>query len=114
MVTYYSSFLLSFFFLFLFLFSDSETGLPFVALTVLKLSVDQAGFRDPHTSTSQVLGIKACATTAWPLLMYSVICTCICMCVHVLSAGRCQSPEVSDFLELELQVVLEIELESSV
>jgi hypothetical protein len=31
-------------------------------------SVDQAGlkFRNPPTSASQVLGLKACANTAWP------------------------------------------------
>jgi hypothetical protein len=38
-----------------------------VALAVLELSVDQAGLvlRYPPTSASQVLGLKACATTAW-------------------------------------------------
>jgi hypothetical protein len=36
-----------------------------LSLAVLELSVDQAGLelRDPPASTSQVLGLKACATT---------------------------------------------------
>jgi hypothetical protein len=38
-----------------------------IALAVLELSVDQAGLelRNPPASASQVLGLKACTTTAW-------------------------------------------------
>jgi hypothetical protein len=39
-------------------------------------SVDQAGpeLRNPPASPSQVLGLKACATTAWPLLTFLSFC----------------------------------------
>jgi hypothetical protein len=45
-----------------------ETGFLCVALAVLELTlVDQAGLelRNLPASASQVLGLKACATTAW-------------------------------------------------
>jgi hypothetical protein len=44
-----------------------ETGFLCVALAVLDHSVDQAGLelRNPPASASQVLELKACATTAW-------------------------------------------------
>jgi hypothetical protein len=43
-----------------------ETGFLCVALAVLEDSVDQASLelRNPPASASQVLGLKACATTA--------------------------------------------------
>jgi hypothetical protein len=57
---------LSSFFCFVFVFF--EIGFLCAALAVLKLnSVDQAGLethRDPPASASQVVGSKACATTA--------------------------------------------------
>jgi hypothetical protein len=48
------------------LFCFSETGFLCVALAVLELTLDQAGLelRNPSASASQVLGLKACATTA--------------------------------------------------
>jgi hypothetical protein len=50
-------FLFSFFF---------ETGLIFVALAVLEI-------RDLPVSASQVLGLKACATTAWQFIYFYFI-----------------------------------------
>jgi hypothetical protein len=49
------------------LFFFSETGFLCVALAVLELTVDQAGLklRNPPAFASQVLVLKACATTAW-------------------------------------------------
>jgi hypothetical protein len=42
-----------------------KTGLLCVALAVLELTLDQAGFelRNPPAFASQVLGLKVCATT---------------------------------------------------
>jgi hypothetical protein len=42
-----------------------ETGFLCIALSVLELTVDQAGLelRNPPASASRVLGLKACATT---------------------------------------------------
>jgi hypothetical protein len=53
---------LSFGFVFCF-FQDRVSGCPGTH------SVDQAGLelRNPPASASQVLGLKTCATTAWPL-----------------------------------------------
>ena len=45
-----------------------KTGFLCVALAVLELtSIDQAGLelRNPPASASQVLGLKACTTSAW-------------------------------------------------
>jgi hypothetical protein len=44
------------------------------------LSVDQSGlkFRDLPASASQVLGLKACVTTAWPGLC---VCVGVCVCM---------------------------------
>jgi hypothetical protein len=54
-----------FFFLVCFLFWFFETGFLCIALAVLELnSVDQAGLELRNSSASQVLGLKACATTA--------------------------------------------------
>jgi hypothetical protein len=56
-----------FFFLFFFFFWFFETGFLCVALAVLELnSVEYAGLKliNPPASASQVLGLKACATTA--------------------------------------------------
>ena len=68
--------------------------------------VDQAGLklRNLPVSASQVLGLKACATTAW-LGLFSFYecfaCLRVCTCdVYVPGEG------VSDSLELELQVVV--------
>jgi hypothetical protein len=52
-----------------FFFKCFETGFLCIALAILKLTlVDQAGpeLRNPPASASQVLGLKACATTARP------------------------------------------------
>ena len=52
-----------------FFFKFFETGFLCIALAILKLTlVDQAGpeLRNPPASASQVLGLKACATTARP------------------------------------------------
>jgi hypothetical protein len=69
-------------------------------------SVAQAGLklRNLPVSASQVLGLKACATTAW-LGLFSFYecfaCLRVCTCdVYVPGEG------VSDSLELELQVVV--------
>jgi hypothetical protein len=54
-------------FLFFFFFWFFETGFLYIALAFLELTfVDQAGLehRNPPASASQVLGSKACATTA--------------------------------------------------
>jgi hypothetical protein len=54
-------------------------------------SVDQAGLelRNPPASASQVLGLKACATTAWPspvvlkgLLTYFMYIDALYVCTH--------------------------------
>jgi hypothetical protein len=60
--TSFSFFLLFFFFFFFWFF---ETGFLCVVLAVLELILDQAGLelRNPPASASQVLGLKACATT---------------------------------------------------
>jgi hypothetical protein len=54
-----------FWYLFVYLFCFFETGFLCVALE-LTVYVDQAGLklRNPPASVSQVLGLKACATTA--------------------------------------------------
>jgi hypothetical protein len=54
------------FFCFCFLFLFFETGFLCVVLAVLELTLDEAGLelRNPTASASQVLGLKACATTA--------------------------------------------------
>jgi hypothetical protein len=58
-----------FFLFFVFVCLFFETGFLCVALAVLELAhfVDQAGLelRNPPASASQVLGLKACATTTW-------------------------------------------------
>jgi hypothetical protein len=74
-------FFFSFFFFFFF-----ETGFLYIALAVLELthSVDQVGLelRNPPVSDSEVLGLKACTTTAqlidfswcvYILLLFSII-----------------------------------------
>ena len=70
-----SIFRILFFFFFFFFF---ETEFLCEALAVLELS-GQAGFelRNQGTSASQVLGLKACATTAWleSIFMKDVMCT---------------------------------------
>jgi hypothetical protein len=45
-------------------------------------SIHQAGLklRDPPASASQVLGLKACATTPSSIL-YFIVCVCVCVCV---------------------------------
>jgi hypothetical protein len=59
--------------------------------------VDQAGheLRNPPASASRVLGLKACATTAWlPILIFCIhmltdlfllhcVYVCVCVCVYV-------------------------------
>jgi hypothetical protein len=48
--------------------------------------VDQAGLelRNPPVSASQVLGLKVCATTAWPPFYFYFILFFVCMfCLHV-------------------------------
>jgi hypothetical protein len=77
------------FFVFVFVFLDFfETGFLCISLGCPGThSVDQAGLelRSPPASASQVLGLKACATTAWQkkkkrkfdvicFLKFSVIC----------------------------------------
>jgi hypothetical protein len=50
-----------------------ETGFLCIILAVLELTfVDQAGLelRNPPASASQVLGLKACATTAWQVFVF--------------------------------------------
>jgi hypothetical protein len=54
--------------------------------------VDQAGLelRNPPVSASQVLGSKACATTAWRIFFFIskkdafffYLCVCLCACSH--------------------------------
>jgi hypothetical protein len=54
-------------------------------------SVDQAGLelRNLPASASQVLGLKACATTAQLRFLYDIICF-VCLCVWVLVEIRGQ------------------------
>jgi hypothetical protein len=49
------------------LFCFFKTGFLCIALAILELTVDQAGLelRNLPASASQVLGLKACVTTAW-------------------------------------------------
>jgi hypothetical protein len=64
--------------------------------------VDQAGLelRNPPASASQVLGLKACTTTAQLLLPFNYV--CLCLCVWIGSVGP---EEGVRSLELELQVM---------
>ena len=50
-----------------FLLFPPKTGFLCVALTVLLAGLE---LRNPPASASHVLGLKACATTAWPPLFY--------------------------------------------
>jgi hypothetical protein len=47
-------------------------------------SVDQAGLelRNPPASASRVLGLKACATTPWPLMTFILLCLSLLKPIH--------------------------------
>jgi hypothetical protein len=63
-------------------------------------SVDQTGLelRNPPTSASQVLGLKACTTTAWHFIF---VCLFVCLFKeqkNVSSAGKCKDSEICQLL----------------
>lgn len=69
-----------------------QTGLPCVALGVLKLTVDHAGLqlRDPLASASRLLELKACATmpnsdSCWFSVVNSL--TILCCCCEGIKVG---------------------------
>jgi hypothetical protein len=72
-------------------------------------SVDQAGFdlRNPPASASQVLGLKASATTARDFVLIHDVYVCFCVWIWALerSVHRDRTKR-SDLLELEVQVAV--------